>query len=325
MAEYYSILLRAVTAPGSGDAQWRRGIYDRTRQMLASQMRAGRPQAPLTEVAAEQAALEAAIEQVEAELSRRDREALMGNRTADDRDSLISEEAWTGPDRPPLARPYRSMGPIWIVLAIAAAALGAGAYIYWAKPPQKLTSLVKSEAAAPTRQAARSSAAKDGDLAPGIDGGSSDADLPYVFRRQPVFYRTPQPIGTVIVDKPQRFLYLIAPNNVALRYGIGLGRNCAELAGLHRITGRAEWPPWQPPPDLIERKLAGPGVLAGGPGNPLGARVLELDDGQSRIHGTNAPKTIGGTVEFGCIRLANDDITDLYNRVHVSTPVIIED
>ncbi|MFZ3359593.1 MAG: L,D-transpeptidase, partial [Xanthobacteraceae bacterium] len=98
------------------------------------------------------------------------------------------------------------------------------------------------------------------------------------------------------------------------------GQECAELAGLRHIASMAQWPQWQPPPDLLNRN---PAMMAGGPGNPLGARLMALDDGTSRINGTNAPKTIGNAVTFGCIRLANDDIVDLYNRVKVSTPVVL--
>ena len=144
--------------------------------------------------------------------------------------------------------------------------------------------------------------------------------MSYVFRRQPTFYRTLQPVGTIIVDKPQHYLYLIQPNNVALRYGIAVGRQCDDLVGLRHIASMAEWPHWQPPPDLLKRN---PAVMPGGPGNPLGARLLQLDDGKSGIHGTNAPKTIGNVVTFGCIRLVNDDIVDLYNRVKVTTPVVV--
>jgi lipoprotein-anchoring transpeptidase ErfK/SrfK len=184
-------------------------------------------------------------------------------------------------------------------------------------PAASATATLPQQQAPPARAA---TASKDGDLPPGVDGGSAVADLSYVYRRQPVFYRTLQPVGTIIVDKLQRFLYLIRPNNVALRYGIGLGEQCADLAGLRHIASMAEWPQWQPPPGTLNRS---PAVLPGGPGNPLGARKLELDDGKSRINGTNAPMTIGNAVAFGCIRLANDDIVDLYGRVQVSTPVVV--
>ena len=165
----------------------------------------------------------------------------------------------------------------------------------------------------------------DGDLPPGVDGGSSESDVPFVFHRQPVFYRTTQPAGTVIIDKQQHFLYLIQPNLVALRYGIGVGKSCADLTGLRHVSSKVEWPQWEAPADMVERKLAPPGMMPGGPGNPLGARLIGLDDGSSRIHGTNAPKTIGTSVSSGCIRLVNDDVVDLYNRLSVGDRVILSD
>jgi len=165
----------------------------------------------------------------------------------------------------------------------------------------------------------------DGDLPPGVDGGSTDADVAFVFRRQSVFYRSTHPTGSIIIDKQQHFLYLIQPKQVALRYGIGVGKSCAGVAGLHKVADKKEWPEWQPTADMVERKLAPAGLMKGGPGNPLGARILILDDGSVSIHGTNAPATIGSSVEFGCIRLANDDAVDLYNRVAIGARVIMSD
>jgi lipoprotein-anchoring transpeptidase ErfK/SrfK len=324
MVDYYSILLRAVTAPGAGDARWRRAIYERSRQMLGTRMRGLRPQPPLSEIATEEAALEAAIERVESELSWTDRAAAPPDYQTDDDIAVPPFES----ERRPLAA--SGLGRMtWIVLAVAA--LGAGGYIFFSGKGQKSPPPVKAEAkstAAPNTAASSTAApklaavnnAKDGELAPGVDGGSSDPDLQYVFRRQPTFYRTLQPVGTVIVDKLQHFLYLIQPNNVALRYGIAVGAQCADLAGMRHVANMAEWPPWQPPPEMINRN---PNPLPGGPGNPLGARMLQLDDGNSRINGTNAPKTIGNVVKFGCIRLDNDDVVDLYGRVKLSTPVVV--
>jgi lipoprotein-anchoring transpeptidase ErfK/SrfK len=165
----------------------------------------------------------------------------------------------------------------------------------------------------------------DGDLPPGVDGGSTDAEVPFYFRRQPIFYRTTHPVGSIIIDKQQHFLYLIQPNQVALRYGIGVGKSCARTAGLHKVVAKKEWPEWQPPADMVERKLAPAGAMKGGPGNPLGARIVILDDGGISIHGTNAPKTIGTNVDSGCIRLANDDAADLYNRVAVGARVVVSE
>jgi lipoprotein-anchoring transpeptidase ErfK/SrfK len=187
--------------------------------------------------------------------------------------------------------------------------------------------VAKNEAPASTpvfrgRRRLRAASLPEGELAPGVDGGSSDAEVSYVFRRQPVFYRTTHPVGTIIIDKPQHFLYLIQPKSVALRYGIAVGSQCTDLAGLRRISNKAEWPAWQPTPELVARRLAPAGVMPGGPGNPLGARLLALEDGNS-IHGTNAPKAIGNPAVFGCIRLVNDDVVDLYQRVPVGGRVVV--
>jgi lipoprotein-anchoring transpeptidase ErfK/SrfK len=325
MVDYYSALLRAVTAPEAGDAQWRRDLYDRTRRILAQRLRAIRPPPPLTEIAAEQSALEAAIERIEQELGWAEQGSLAADARTHERFGEIAAESWNEAERGPLERPFRA-GRLALV-AVIAAALGAGGYVYWTQAAHKPASpAIKTEtqssaAPAPNRPPITAKDdTKNGDLAPGIDGGASDPDQPYVFRRQPTFYRTLQPVGTIIVDKLQHFLYLIRPNNVALRYGIGVGSQCKDLAGLRHIASVTDWPQWQPPPDLLKRT---PPVMPGGPGNPLGARLLALDDGSSRIHGTNAPKTIGSFVGFGCIRLANDDIADLASRVQVSTPVVV--
>jgi lipoprotein-anchoring transpeptidase ErfK/SrfK len=331
MADYYSILLRAVTAPGAGDAQWRRGIYDRARQMLVKQMLARRPPVRPAEITAEQSAMDAAVARIESELAWTDAHAALGDEAADSRDDDIAAAPQIVPERRPMAAPSRLSGRSWVAVAVVAAALGALGYVVFSpRAPKSVPPVVKSDAskAAPQTPSAvpqapsptRVATSKDGDLAPGTDGGSSDPDQPYVFRRQSTFYRTLQPVGTIIVDKLQHYLYLIQPNNVAVRYGIGLGDQCKELAGLKHVAGKAEWPQWQPPPDLTKRN---PPVMPGGPGNPLGARVFELDDNNSRINGTNAPKTIGSTVVFGCIRLVNDDIVDLYNRAQVGTAVVV--
>jgi lipoprotein-anchoring transpeptidase ErfK/SrfK len=318
MVDYYPILAKAMSAPEAGDAQWRRSVYDRARQMLVTQLKARRPPAPPTVIAAEQSALDAAIRRVEADMSR-------GEPAYEpDRDMAGTFSIEPELDRGPIVKPVRMSSATWIVVAIVIAAIGAGGYVWLgahksAPPAETAAPAPATKSATPTTAIATT---KDGDLPPGVDG-TADTDISYVFRRQPTFYRTLQPVGTVIVDKLQHFLYLIQPNNVALRYGIGLGGACVDLAGLRHVAGKAEWPPWDATPDMIVKKLAKPGTMAGGPGNPLGARDLELDDHTSRINGTNAPKTIGTAVIFGCIRLVNEDIVDLYNRVPVGTPVIV--
>ena len=161
------------------------------------------------------------------------------------------------------------------------------------------------------------------DVDPGIDHGSSEASLPPQFRKQPVYYRTEQPPGTIIVNTADRFLYLVMGNNAAMRYGIGVGRVGFQWGGIQRITRKAEWPDWTPPPEMIARQPYLPRWMAGGPGNPLGARALYIGATVYRIHGTNAPETIGHAVSSGCFRLVNDDVIDLYNRVPVGTKVVV--
>ncbi|MFZ0425471.1 MAG: L,D-transpeptidase [Xanthobacteraceae bacterium] len=325
MVDYYSALLRAVTAPEAGDAQWRRELYDRTRRILTQRLRAIRPPPPMTEIAAEQSALEAAIERIEEELAWGEQGTLAPDARTHERFGDIAAEPWNETERGPLTRPLPAAR--LALFAVIAAALGASGYVYWTQtahkqaPPAIKTQTQSSATPAPNRPLVTAKDdSKSGEIAPGIDGGASDPDQPYVFRRQPTFYRTLQPVGTIIVDKLQHFLYLIRPNNVALRYGIGVGSQCKDLVGLRHIASVTEWPEWQPPPDLLKRN---PPAMPGGPGNPLGARLLALDDGSSRIHGTNAPRTIGSSVSFGCIRLANDDIVDLSSRVQASTPVVV--
>jgi lipoprotein-anchoring transpeptidase ErfK/SrfK len=162
------------------------------------------------------------------------------------------------------------------------------------------------------------------DADPGVDHTARDAELPPEERRTSVFYRTEYPPGTIIVNTADRFLYLIMGNNTALRYGIGVGRAGFQWGGIHNITRKAEWPDWTPPPEMIERQPYLPRFMAGGPGNPLGARALYIGTTVYRIHGTNAPETIGQAVSSGCFRLVNDDIIDLYNRVPVGTKIVVQ-
>jgi lipoprotein-anchoring transpeptidase ErfK/SrfK len=158
---------------------------------------------------------------------------------------------------------------------------------------------------------------------PGHEPSADEDNRPSTFQRQPVFYRSFEPAGTIVVDTPTRFLYLIEGNNRALRYGIGVGRNGFQWGGLLRISRKAEWPDWTPPPEMIARQPYLPRFMAGGPGNPLGARALYLGNTEYRIHGTNQPWTIGHAVSSGCFRLVNNDVIDLYDRVPVGTKVVI--
>jgi lipoprotein-anchoring transpeptidase ErfK/SrfK len=160
------------------------------------------------------------------------------------------------------------------------------------------------------------------DVDPGQQRGSPDA-LPYEYRRQPVYYRSQEAPGTIIIDTSERYLYLIQSPTNAIRYGIGVGRDGFTWTGILRITRKAEWPDWTPPPEMIKRQPYLPRWMAGGPGNPLGARAMYLGGTVYRIHGTNAPETIGHAVSSGCFRLVNEEIEDLYARVNVGAKVIV--
>ena len=143
------------------------------------------------------------------------------------------------------------------------------------------------------------------------------------FARQLVFFRSNEAPGTLVISTADRFIYLVLGNSRALRYGIGVGREGFQWSGLVKVTRKAEWPDWTPPPEMIERQPYLPRFMAGGPGNPMGARAMYLGSTVYRIHGTNQPETIGQAVSSGCFRLANGDVIDLYSRVDVGAKVII--
>jgi lipoprotein-anchoring transpeptidase ErfK/SrfK len=142
-------------------------------------------------------------------------------------------------------------------------------------------------------------------------------------QRQIVDYRTSEAAGTIIIDTPNTYLYLVLGNGKALRYGIGVGRDGFTWSGTQTITKKAEWPDWTPPAEMIARQPYLPRYMAGGPGNPMGARAMYLGSTVYRIHGTNDPSTIGGHVSSGCIRLTNEDVSDLYSRVNIGTKVVV--
>jgi lipoprotein-anchoring transpeptidase ErfK/SrfK len=143
------------------------------------------------------------------------------------------------------------------------------------------------------------------------------------FARQVVFFRSNEAPGTLVVHTSERFIYVVMGNSRALRYGLGVGREGFQWSGLVKISRKAEWPDWTPPPEMIARQPYLPRFMAGGPGNPMGARALYLGSTIYRIHGTNQPETIGHAVSSGCFRLANGDVIDLFDRVLVGTKVII--
>jgi lipoprotein-anchoring transpeptidase ErfK/SrfK len=152
---------------------------------------------------------------------------------------------------------------------------------------------------------------------------SDDAQLDPRLQRQVVSYNGREAPGTVIIDTPHTYLYYVLGGGKAIRYGIGVGREGFTWSGVKTIERKAEWPDWHPPAEMLARQPYLPRMTAGGPGNPLGARAMYIAGTQYRIHGTNAPSTIGRQVSSGCIRLTNEDVIDLYSRVQIGAKVIV--
>lgn len=159
--------------------------------------------------------------------------------------------------------------------------------------------------------------------APAVETDEASEEVRADLKRQEVSYSGPEFPGTIIIDTTHTYLFLVMEGGKAMRYGIGVGREGFTWSGRERVSRMAEWPDWYPPKEMIERQPYLPRIMAGGPGNPLGARALYLGSTLYRIHGTNQPDTIGKYVSSGCIRLVNDDIEDLYGRVRVGAQVVV--
>jgi len=149
------------------------------------------------------------------------------------------------------------------------------------------------------------------------------AQLSPNLRRQEVAFPTKEPAGTLIVDTPNTYLYYVLGGGRAIRYGVRVGRDGFTWTGVQKISRKAEWPDWIPPTEMIERQPYLPRFMAGGPGNPLGARAMYLGATVYRIHGTNQPSTIGKFVSSGCIGMLNEDVSDLFDRVKIGTRVVV--
>jgi lipoprotein-anchoring transpeptidase ErfK/SrfK len=143
------------------------------------------------------------------------------------------------------------------------------------------------------------------------------------FEKQLVDYHGKESAGTIVVDTPNKFLFLVQGDGKALRYGIGVGRPGFTWSGVKQISAKKEWPAWTPPPEMLARRPDLPRHMEGGPQNPLGARAMYLGSSLYRIHGSNEPWTIGTNVSSGCIRMRNEDVIDLYGRVNVGAKVIV--
>lgn len=151
----------------------------------------------------------------------------------------------------------------------------------------------------------------------------SKVKLHPMYLRQVVPFKSGEKSGTLIVDTGSHFLYLVLGKGRAMRYGIGVAKTGFEWSGTHRVSNKREWPDWTPPAEMRQRRPELPTHMAGGPGNPLGARALYIGSTLYRIHGTTEPWSIGQNVSSGCIRMTNDDVTDLYGRVTIGTKVVV--
>jgi lipoprotein-anchoring transpeptidase ErfK/SrfK len=149
-------------------------------------------------------------------------------------------------------------------------------------------------------------------------------DVPVNLRRQTVSYATSEPAGTIVIDTPNTYLYYVLGGGKAIRYGIGVGREGFTWSGVKSVERKSEWPDWIPPAEMLQRQPYLPRFMAGGVGNPLGARAMYIGGTIYRIHGTNQPSSIGKRVSSGCIRMLNEDVIDLYNRVNIGTKVVVQ-
>ena len=283
MADYTQFLARAVALLDPNTPEQRQALYDRARRALVDRLRGNDPTLRNTDLAAEGAALEASIHRVEAAAARR-ASPRPPNPPYESHDAPLEEYQ----DRPPLKDGFKWGRIAALAFGVLVVLLGGfAAYSLWPR---------------------------GGTLAPRVADKASEqpANASYIYLRQPVYYRTTYPVGTIIVDKVQNFLYVVRPNTSALRYGIGTGSECVSLAGFFKILRKEEWPGWQPSAGAGDDRMK----------NPLGARALYLNT-DNRIHGTNASLTIGQRTGDGCIRLVNDDVIYFYDRTPLESRVVV--
>jgi lipoprotein-anchoring transpeptidase ErfK/SrfK len=208
--------------------------------------------------------------------------------------------------RPPLLQGVSAVRAVGMTLLIVAAAAWTGS-----AHSQSIAMNMRSDGGSALRQVAPD---------PMSDARSA---IPARLHRQIVDYRSAEPPGTVIIDTPNAYLYFILGGGRAIRYGVGVGREGFTWSGVKAIERKTEWPDWIPPMDMLHRQPYLPRFMAGGPGNPLGARAMYLAGTVYRIHGTNAPETIGKQVSSGCIRMLNEDVIDLYDRTRIGSKVVV--
>jgi len=287
MDDHYEILRRAVA--NIPDAERRRALYGRARAVLAEQVRAAVPPLPDATVSSHRTALEAAIERLEREWEERVPRRPVGPLEISDIPTSVR----------------KLPASMWLIAAIAVLLVGAGGLL--------AMTLLRGSPKPPPSQVANKVISPETDSRVEIDDRtaavnvSADPSRAFTYGRQLTYYRTTQPAGSMIIDMGQRFLYLIRPNNSAVRYGIGIGRECLDL----------------PTPMRVTRKMAAQ------PGSKdevsLGPRQVFLDNDSRSIHGTSRPDTIGRLVWLGCIRLKNEDVIDLYDHAALGGLVVVTD
>jgi lipoprotein-anchoring transpeptidase ErfK/SrfK len=322
--DYYSILSRAVAGLENNNAQSRALLFERARQMLIQEFQKDPARWTRANAESELSQFDDTTDRIEFEVTTPARTAAPEFTHPDsrrDRFPLPGDGLSKVPTKSRLGR-IAVLGTVALVGVIVC-----GTTFFFLRGDTAGTkrgggAVATSPNGTGTRVAGSPPFGGD-ELEPGVDGGSTDAGLPYYLRRQAVYYRTVYSEGMIIVDRSQRFLYLVQPQARAIRYGIGVGGECTVSAGLYRVQSKSQWPEWSPSPALL-RRHAFPARLPGGPGNPLGAYAIYLvEDKVPGIHGTNAPKSIGQAPVVGCFRLVNDDIVDLERRVLVGTGVVV--
>jgi L,D-transpeptidase catalytic domain len=294
MVDYVSFLNRAVAALNPNTRELRQALYDRARKTLIEKLRASNPTLSNADLSAESAALEASIRRVEADAVRRAAPPPRPNLAYETDDTPLDEYQ----DRPPLTDTRKR----WRVVAGGFGALvillaGAASYAYWPRVLASAQSLLHERTV----------------KAPAIQPAD---DTSYIRMRQLVYYRTNYPVGTIIVDKSQTFLYVVRPMLAALRYSIGVGPECTTLVGFYHVVRKEESPIWNAPSQKSTDAAYDPMK------NPFGARALDLNE-DYRIHGTNASPTFVQPLLKRCIGLVNDDVIDLYDRTPLGSRVVV--
>jgi len=292
VADYYSLMMKAVAGK---DAITREKIYrDAFSHITKSNL-------SREAASSHDAALGEAIQRIEDDIATQDMRD-----TADINEILSTARNWK---------------PIVVVFCVTVAIIAASAVLYGLFATKGLAIVASGVTASSPKAPRGGEELIMADLAAGTDGGSTGERLPFALQRQVVFYRTTVVPGSIVVDRENRFLYLIDSNNSARRYGIGIAQECLKGGSFFRVTKKLEWPDWRTS-GIDSKDLNALFGAAGHPGSKLGARALLLDKPGLIIHGTNSPMTIGHLVASGCIRLVNDDVEDLYRRVTLETRVV---